>query len=648
MFKIKALLLYLLFTISIFADSTNFYSLSSDLFYKPGKRVIAQVAEFMPRVGNNIGPGTLVADAMLDVVQYQGVQIAIQNASDIQLDLIPGDLKQRDCRRIVFNREMVIFTLTGEELYIALDEMISRLKPTSSGTYMHVAGMRFSLNTSAESGKRISNIEIGSIDRGYYSADLYSEYQIVSNSFVMNAIPTIHASVMEHGAHLCAQTVPQALEEYLNRNFDPITNCKENRINITSLKIAVFSDPRYFEPSLLMTPGRAFDNHVIKEQKLVAESDAILRSAVSRIKQDKPDICLINGDLTNNGELVGHEAFSNILTDSLLSFGIKVYVTIGEHDIENRDAMIYNDAVATPAPSLSVRDYISMYDFMGYGDAIFHDVTSLTYIAEPATGIWILVMDPSQYDEPAENQHDKLHYFSESTFRWILDKLDYASAHNITVIGMMHNSVTTHMPNEDSILDSLYKNSFVKNWRAVRDSLADHGLRVLLTGDGNALDIVKHQTKSSQSIFEIQTAALSAWPSPIRTITLTPERKLSISTSYIDSINYSTNSLSFQEYASLALLTCLKKNFQNELINRYELSPANASSRANNLTKSYMAHIFGDEYISPQDKVLINSLKNNPLSIAEKIGIAIESMLTDLQPADNENILDLINGTSER
>lgn len=67
---------------------------------------------------------------------------------------------------------------------------------------------------------------------------------------------------------------------------------QENKLNF---KISVFSDPHYFAPELF-AEGDALENNLRGSRKMLMESEAILKSAISRVKSINSQIVLIPGD----------------------------------------------------------------------------------------------------------------------------------------------------------------------------------------------------------------------------------------------------------------------------------------------------------------------------------------------------------------
>ena len=83
------------------------------------------------------------------------------------------------------------------------------------------------------------------------------------------------------------------------------------------LKIAVVSDIHYMHPSLLGpggAAGAAFQNYINYDPKMVEYSDPIFRTVMNEIKTEAPDILLVPGDITKDGEKIGHQAMAGFFS----------------------------------------------------------------------------------------------------------------------------------------------------------------------------------------------------------------------------------------------------------------------------------------------------------------------------------------------
>lgn len=125
--------------------------------------------------------GNLVADAMLERVSSQGVEIAIQNGGGLRASIGSGNVTMGDVLTVLpFQNTLSTFEVTGETIIAALENGVSQMEEVK-GRFPQVAGLSFSVDPSAEVGSRVSKVFVGGspIDRG-------KTYKVVSNNYVRN------------------------------------------------------------------------------------------------------------------------------------------------------------------------------------------------------------------------------------------------------------------------------------------------------------------------------------------------------------------------------------------------------------------------------------------------------------------------------
>ncbi|HCB88431.1 MAG TPA: metallophosphoesterase, partial [Porphyromonadaceae bacterium] len=91
-------------------------------------------------------------------------------------------------------------------------------------------------------------------------------------------------------------------------------------------------------PALIVEKGKALEDYLRRDRKLLLESDALLRKSVENLLCEDVNVVLIPGDLTKDGELVSHRGVVELLSP-LREKGVKVLVVPGNHDIDNPDAV---------------------------------------------------------------------------------------------------------------------------------------------------------------------------------------------------------------------------------------------------------------------------------------------------------------------
>ncbi len=395
-------------------------------------------------------------------------------------------------------------------------------------------------------------------------------------------------------------------------------------------KIAVMSDIHYLDPSLLLNgaaQGTAFKTYLKTDPKLIEFSDPILKKAISEIVAQKPNILLIPGDLTKDGEKVSHKSMAKFLKQ-ISGYGIKVFVIPGNHDINNPEAVAYNGNNSSPTPSISAPDFVNIYSDFGYKNAISRNINSLSYVCEPFYKVWILGIDDCKY-----YMNGSLATVSgvikDGTMKWIKNRLAEAKRRNITVLGMMHHGIIEHFTGQET----LNPGYVTDNWEANSDALADAGLRFMFTGHFHANDITMRKSLCNNEIFDIETGSLVTPPSPYRLINMDLDN-LCLDTKHITSINSTLPlGLNFVTYSNIFMSAHVDEIFTYMLSHDpYNMPLVTAMMVAPRFKNAVMAHYAGDEHITAEEQAKDDVVGQ----LAPILGIVLHNLWTNLPPADNQ------------
>ena len=430
------------------------------------------------------------------------------------------------------------------------------------------------------------------------------------------------------------------------KNYQPdkieySTNEKANNANGSEnsghIKIAVVSDIHYLDPSLLQNnaaSGTAFQNMLASEpnKAVVQFGSAIFKKVISELLYERPDIVLLAGDMAQAGERINHQAVATLL-DQLRQNGSKVYVTIGNHDINDAGAKSFNGNTSSPVPNVTPVEFTSIYWNFGYGAAIATDPNSLSYVAQPYPGIWVLAIDDARYSPTGRTGRIK-----PETMQWIKQQMAIAKQSNIMVFGLMHHNLIEHFSGQNVVTP----NTVVDDWTARADSLMSWGLKIIFTGHSHATDITM-RTTNGKTLYDIETGSLVTPPSPYRLIIL-KNKELDISTIQIKSIDAQLpGNQNFTDYSHEALFTNLNRFFRSYLLKFPDsLSSTQAISMAPMASNAWMAHMVGDENISPVEQAEIDSLKQ--ITHVPEFSIwAFTTLWTDLGVNDSKWHIKLTN-----
>ena len=130
--------------------------------------------------------GNLVADAMLDRVQDQGIQIAIANSGGLRASIDAGDVTMGEVLTVLpFQNTLSTFEISGEGVVAALENGVSQVEEVK-GRFPQVAGLKFTWDPSvAPNEGRVQEVMVAEGD-GYVAIDPAKTYVVVTNNYVRN------------------------------------------------------------------------------------------------------------------------------------------------------------------------------------------------------------------------------------------------------------------------------------------------------------------------------------------------------------------------------------------------------------------------------------------------------------------------------
>lgn len=127
--------------------------------------------------------GNLVADAMLDRVKDQGVQIAIQNGGGLRASIDAGEITMGEVLTVLpFQNTLATFQLKGSDVVAALENGVSQVEE-GKGRFPQVSGLQYSFDASQPAGERVSDVMV-MIDGAFAPIEADKVYGVVSNNYM--------------------------------------------------------------------------------------------------------------------------------------------------------------------------------------------------------------------------------------------------------------------------------------------------------------------------------------------------------------------------------------------------------------------------------------------------------------------------------
>lgn len=297
-----------------------------------------------------------------------------------------------------------------------------------------------------------------------------------------------------------------------------------------NLRIAVMSDLHYLSPDMI-ADTEDFEHAFNSDRKLLKESSSVLHEMLERVRADKPDILLVSGDLTKDGEQECHAALAKQLQQLQQDVpGLKIYVINGNHDIRNYNAKNFNtaDGKAVPATRTEPEDFKQIYDFVYSDPTVIATFTpaegnkagGLSYVARPVEGLTVIAMDTCRYSSDntsnGDDEHETSGAISADLEKWVIEQTAAAKARGDLVIGLEHHGLVPHFDVQPTILPMYLVNGYER----IAQEYADAGMSVVFTGHMHAVDIAAMTTAAGNTFYDIETGSALTYPCPVRFVDL--------------------------------------------------------------------------------------------------------------------------------
>ncbi len=308
--------------------------------------------------------------------------------------------------------------------------------------------------------------------------------------------------------------------------------------------IMLGTDIHYFSDSLTDGGPRFQEMVEYGDGKMVDHIDEITDAFLDEVVKLRPDVLVLSGDLTLNGEKASHKDLAEKL-HRVENHGIPVLVIPGNHDINNRQAACYKGDERMPAEYTTPREFREIYKAFGYDEAASEDPASLSYLYELDDHVWLLMIDSCQYDPIARVGGG----ISEATYEWIEEQLEAAADNDARIIPIAHHNL---LDESEIYIDECT----IEHSEQFVELLEDWDVPLFLSGHLH----VQHYKRSDENrgIWEMVTSSLA-----------TPACKYSILTYRDDdSFLYRTRSLDAEQWSGASFLRRVFYNQAMRALNR--------------------------------------------------------------------------------
>lgn len=277
-------------------------------------------------------------------------------------------------------------------------------------------------------------------------------------------------------------------------------------------EIWLLADIHVMAPTLLDSPdNKAWKKDLADQRKMQDLSAPIFDLIVERIIARKPDALLIAGDLTKDGEKASHEYVIKRLT-KIKESGIPVYIIPGNHDVGPMEEcrQYTNNSYKTADGAFTEEQFRQAYKHFGYDtNSDLHD-GSLSYSTDIFPGLTLIGVAT-----------EKTAHLRKSALKFASQKAQEARNKGNQTIVMTHHSLIPHIYGQETFM--IY--SVNSRCEALRDSLINAGVKVVLTGHYHISDNTRYIDSEGREIYDICTGSPISYPCDFRCLVFDDEFK---------------------------------------------------------------------------------------------------------------------------
>jgi len=278
-----------------------------------------------------------------------------------------------------------------------------------------------------------------------------------------------------------------------------------------AIKVAVFSDPHVMNPKYVANTAD-FDNELAQDRKMIAESMGIFQAFLNEVRNEKPDVLMINGDLSCNGAYESHVAVAKELNKLKSDMPeLTILVINGNHDIHH-SAYNYNTKSGNKkaVKTTNIKQFKNIYS-VTYDDpnVTVFEGDDASYYATVKGYTFICIDSNNNNGHTAGKLTDE--DMANITFANTL-----AQRRGDGVMLMMHHGIVPHFDGEETFIPEF----LVENYEDRADTLADMGISLVLSGHLHRHDISAYTSQSGNTLYDVATGSTVTYPSPMRIITL--------------------------------------------------------------------------------------------------------------------------------
>ena len=270
------------------------------------------------------------------------------------------------------------------------------------------------------------------------------------------------------------------------------------------LELIIITDAHYYSKKLGFDT-KSYNKFNSKAQKLLKDSEEVIKAAFAQIAKDDCQNILFCGDATCDGDYDSHAEFITLLK-ALKMCGKNVYAITSTHDYQDNEITYrYTGDEREEIPSAKRDELFDMYREFGPDSAVSVFREGMSYIADLDENYQLFALNSDK------NGKGKSGYTDECK-QWIKQNALLAQKNGKRIIAMTHHPILSPSP----VYSLIGKNDMMGEHDEIFNFLADLGINIVFSGHSHIHDISYKFTDSGNVFYDVSTSALAGYPAYMR------------------------------------------------------------------------------------------------------------------------------------
>ena len=305
---------------------------------------------------------------------------------------------------------------------------------------------------------------------------------------------------------------------------------------LKSLDLIIITDAHYYSKKLGVDTA-SYKKYDSGNQKMVKDSEEVLKAAFSQIAKSECQNIIFCGDSTCDGDVDSHAEFISLLY-ALKKCGKRVLAITSTHDFQdNGITHKYTSETREDTRAVKREEIPELYKHFGPDEAVSVFKDGLSYFVNLNDEYSIFALNSDRDGKGRSGYSDEMR-------TWIKETASKAHKEGRKLLAFTHHPLVSPSP----FYSLIGKNDMMGGHPEIREMLADCGINLVFTGHSHVHDISYIFSEKGNILYDVSTSALAGYPGYYRNVKLINNTAIITSEHINEPVDIKFNGQDLQEH----------------------------------------------------------------------------------------------------